>query len=243
MRAGPKPARCVARRTRTSMRATTRSACARRMRTAPGARTVCRSPCTSARRRGTPRSLVPHTWRSHSCCSAYLWRRQQLKRERALRYSRELEHTVRDAHPRAGRAQSAAAGAQPREERFRRAHESRAAHADERRARHDVRCCSIPGSMPRSGASPKPFIARPTRCSRSSTTCSTSRRSRRAACSSIRSSAIWSSWWSRPRKCSRRARRPRASRCCAIRRRSRCRACASTPFVCARCSSISAATP
>jgi signal transduction histidine kinase/ligand-binding sensor domain-containing protein/CheY-like chemotaxis protein/HPt (histidine-containing phosphotransfer) domain-containing protein len=27
---------------------------------------------------------------------AYLWRRQKLKRERALRYSRELEHTVRD---------------------------------------------------------------------------------------------------------------------------------------------------
>ena len=67
----------------------------------------------------------------------YVWRRQQRKRERALRYSRELENTVRVRTHELRRAQSAAAGPQSREERLRRAHEPRAAHADERRARHD----------------------------------------------------------------------------------------------------------
>jgi len=114
----------------------------------------------------------------------YLWRLQRLRRERELRYSRELEQNGPGAH---------ACELEERNQQLQvlsRAKEatswpmsSMTAYADER-----LRCMTSllldTASIRRSGVSPKPFTGPQIRCWRSSTTSDFSR-SRRVACSSI----------------------------------------------------------
>src|SRR5258708_38679412 len=75
-------------------RATTYSKCVRQMPTAYGATIVWPFRCTWRRLPGTRWPRIVYLLIGLGVL-AYLWRFQRRRRERELRYSRELEHTVR----------------------------------------------------------------------------------------------------------------------------------------------------